>query len=247
MITKAQIKHIRSLADKKYRTLYKEFVVEGSKNVLEACHSEAPIMQIFAISSWIEQNQSTLHSQRSLQLNEVEPHQMSQISFLSTPSDVLAVVAIQETSIPSTQSLSLLLEEVQDPGNVGTMIRIANWFGIEAIYLYGACADPYHPKTVQAAMGSIHKVSVINLTSTQELEKLLNENILVVATLQGTSIKDFCWPPNCLIAIGNESKGISNYLKEKASHNVSIPGSGNAESLNAAVACGILCFTATQA
>jgi TrmH family RNA methyltransferase len=239
MITKLQVKHIQALADKKSRVDAGEFVVEGEKQVLEVLASGCTINALFALPEWFQQHTS------NKQLNKIPcytitPNEMARISFLKTPSSVLAVLALPLPHNTITPNKALLVDTLQDPGNLGTIIRIADWFGIGCVYLFGACADPWQPKCIQSAMGSFLRVTTIPLQTISEVSALPFTHRFA-ATLQGSAPNEaFIHQPG-LLMIGNESKGLHPELQALCTHHVTLPRVGGAESLNAAVATGILC------
>ncbi|MFH1295884.1 MAG: TrmH family RNA methyltransferase, partial [Bacteroidota bacterium] len=154
MISKSQIKFVQSLKQKRYREIHRCFVAEGSKLVLELAGSHFLIRQIYASRDWLSDN-ALIHE---IPIAEVKPGEMERITALSTPSPVLAVVGMpEENPEPSCrkEDLSLMLDGIQDPGNLGTMIRTADWFGIQQLICSTNCVDLYNPKVIQATMGSI--------------------------------------------------------------------------------------------
>ena len=239
MITKSQVKHIQSLADKKSRLESGEFVVEGEKLIQEILQSGTPIQHLFALAPWIAKHQHQPEL-RSVSLHEVSEIEMNRISFLKTPSPVLAVLKIPKPSFSGISPHALLVDTLQDPGNLGTILRIADWFGIPQVYLFGACADPFQPKCIQSSMASFLRVQTITLNNIHELEALPFQHRFA-ATLHGEPINEKFIHQSGLLMIGNESKGLHPNLQALCTHAVTIPRVGKAESLNAAVATGILC------
>lgn len=237
MITKAQVKHIQSLDDKKYRHQNKQFIVEGEKMIAELLTSSFTIETLYALSSWLEKNSS-----RSKHINTiiVEDFELKKISSLKTPNQVLAMVRMPDYSMHSKTKLALVLDDLQDPGNLGSIIRIADWYKIDTIYCSHGCADAYNPKVIQASMGSIFRIRIIECN----IEKLLEENLEIksyACVLGGTDLHEIGKINSGYILIGNESKGLSQELIKLSNHQITIPRKGLAESLNAAVACGIIC------
>lgn len=239
MITKSQVKHIQSLADKKCRIESGQFAVEGEKLIHEVLSSSFTVHAIYAIPSWIEthQNEPKING---IAVHSLTPSEMARISFLKTPSPVLAVVGLPTHSHASPSKQALLLDTLQDPGNLGTIIRIADWYGISSIYLFGACADPWQPKCIQSTMGSFLRVNITSLNNINDVLELPFSNRFA-ATLNGQPPNDaFIHQPG-LLMIGNESKGLDAHLQALCTHPITLPRVGGAESLNAAVATGILC------
>jgi len=242
MLTKALEKYINSLRIKKYREQHNAFVAEGEKIAGELLQSDFSILHIVAAPEWIEKNPES-KEKFSSKMIEVDEAGMKKITELKTPSPVLIVASIPEWKVNDEElktNLSLVLDEIQDPGNMGAVIRIADWFGVPNIFCSSNCADEFNPKTVQASMGSVTRVKVF----TADLAELLNKYSSLpsyAAVLNGKNIFTEQLTPNGFILIGNESKGLSPELLQLVKKSVSIPSFGKAESLNAAVAAGIIC------
>jgi len=240
MISKAQVKHIRSLDDKKKRYEYKQFVVEGIKMVDELLKSQYEIVEIFATQYWISNHAPTDLSK--LKISLITEQTLSRISSMKTPNEVLALVVMPDaTSIPNFDK-TLALDNIQDPGNLGSIIRIADWFGISTIICNAQTVDVYNPKVLQATMGSVFRVTcyytdLLNYIRQQTSIKTY------AAVLNGSNVNEMEKITNGLILIGNESVGIDEKLIQHCDFKISIPQKGNAESLNAAVATGIICNT----
>ncbi len=236
MITKAQVKHIQSLDDKNYRYEHKQFRVEGDKMVRELIKSNLVIKELFALQDWIDRNQSL---NTEITMTPIEPFELEKISLLTTPNKVLAIAELPDRT-HVTSDWALLLDGIQDPGNLGSIVRIADWYDIPTIYCSESCADAYNAKVIQASMGSIFRIHVQKC----DLEKVLIENKAMpvyVCVLDGTDVNSFRELEKGFIVIGNESKGVSEQLIALSQHRVSILRKGRAESLNAAVAAGIIC------
>lgn len=240
MISKAQVKHIRSLDDKKKRYEYKQFVVEGIKMVDELLKSQYEIVEIFATQYWISNHAPTDISK--LKISLITEQSLSRISGLKTPNEVLALVVMPDaTSIPNFDK-TLALDNIQDPGNLGSIIRIADWFGISTIICNAQTVDVYNPKVLQATMGSVFRVTCYY---TDLLNYIIQQTSIktYAAVLNGSNVNEMEKISNGLILIGNESAGIDEKLIQHCDFEISIPQKGNAESLNAAVATGIICNT----
>ncbi len=238
MLSDAQLKKIQSLKLKKYRQKYSEFLIEGHKLVLEALHLKTGLQHVVATRDWIT-NHSSLFS-ADISLIEALPHQIKKISSLSTAPEVIAVIKIPQllVEIEKNTGWILALDNINDPGNLGTIIRTAEWFGITTILCSEECADCYNGKTVQASMGSVLRMQIIY---TPLKEKLLELQLPVYAAcLNGESSTKISFPQAGILIIGSESHGISEALLQISNYIITIPGTGNSESLNAAVACGIL-------
>lgn len=241
MLSKVQIKTIQALQHKKHRQKSGRFVAEGLKTTEELLQSEEIAVEtLYAVPARLEKLALIAHAE--VRLTAVTERELKSISCLTTPQEVLAVCKIPENNaVPDLQhKITLLLEAIRDPGNMGTIIRIADWFGIPQLVFSSDCVDAYNPKTIQATMGSIGRVKIWSGRLSAVLDK--NPGIpLYAATLDGKSITQFQKIKEGVIAIGNESAGLSDELRQRAEECLTIPRYGRAESLNAAVATGIIC------
>jgi TrmH family RNA methyltransferase len=239
MLSKSKAKYIQSLGHKKQRDQEGLFIAEGPKIVSELLSSvRKDVKELYAVASWIENNKS---SYNNIEVVEVSEQELERISQLKTPNEVLAIVRQfdREEKVVYEGKISLVLDTIQDPGNLGTIIRIADWFGVPQIICSMDCVDVYNPKVVQATMGSIGRVKVFYTNLIQSLPQ--GDQLPIYAcTLGGSDISSLQQIKEGLIIIGNESKGIQDDLIAMADHEISIPRKGKAESLNAAVALGIV-------
>ena len=231
MISKNQIKFVRQLEQKKYRKKEGLFVAEGPKVVGDLLRAGFKAHTIFATSEWESQGQI---------FQEVSDEELRRVSFLQHPQRVLALFFIPTESVPSVSSLSLALDDVQDPGNLGTIIRIADWFGIDTIYCSENTADAWSPKVVQATMGSIARVNII-YTDLQEL--ISKAQVPVYGTLlDGQDIYTQELSKEGIIVMGNEGNGISAPIRKLINRRLLIPQFHEGpESLNVAIATAITC------
>jgi TrmH family RNA methyltransferase len=238
MISKSQGKYIQSLGQKKHRDEYAVFIAEGPKLVRELLQqSNVVVEQVFAIEEWLNGSGNLLTNVNVTGITEKE---LERISQLTTPNQVVAIVKKFEIEEPVVKGkVSLVLDTIQDPGNLGTIIRTADWFGVQQIICSEDCADVYNPKVVQATMGSIARVKLFYTDLPGWLPK--QKEIRIYATmLEGKDISKMSPLTEGLIIIGNESKGISDELLQFANEKITIAQKGEAESLNAAVAVGII-------
>lgn len=231
MISKNQIKFVRQLEQKKYRKKEGLFVAEGPKVVGDLLRAGFKAHTIFATSEWESQGQT---------FQEVSDEELRRVSFLQHPQRVLALFFIPTESVPSVSSLSLALDDVQDPGNLGTIIRIADWFGIDTIYCSENTADAWSHKVVQATMGSIARVNII-YTDLQEL--ISKAQVPVYGTLlDGQDIYTQELSKEGIIVMGNEGNGISAPIRKLINRKLLIPQFHEGpESLNVAIATAITC------
>ena len=234
MLNKNELKYIQSLCQKKQRQAEGLFIAEGTKLAEELLKSRYRIRKLYALADWAEQYSGTA------ELVTVTDIELERISSLQTPNKVLAVV---EQESPHKEpvlnnQLTLVLDGIQDPGNLGTIIRIADWFSIKQIIASGDTVELYNPKVVQSTMGSITRVEVWY----KDLDFFLQsvKQPVYGALLNGKNMHSEPPVTEGLLVIGNESKGISKELIPYISHPITIPRLGGAESLNAAVATGII-------
>lgn len=239
MITNAQIKFIKSLAQAKNRELHKLYVAEGEKLAIEWLQSSANVQMIIATSVWISKNQTIISKHSSAQVFEIDEQTLARMSQLQTPNHVLLVVEYSSKMvIPKETGWIIALDTIQDPGNMGTILRIADWFGINTIICSPQCVDIYNHKVIQSGMGAHLRVAV----EYKELDTFFKTNQLPVyaALLNGENLFQVKSKQTGIILIGNESKGIAPELLPFASYPITIPRIGGAESLNAGVATGII-------
>jgi len=242
MLSKNQIKYIRSLHAHKFRQIHRQYLVEGEKMVSELLLSGKKAEHIYALDSWVENHYKTL-TDNLIPHTIIDSEILEKISTLHSPNQTVAIVAKDNVEWNLKEKLGngifLVLDNLQDPGNLGAIIRTADWFGVSGIFCSPETADVYNPKVVQATMGSIFRMPFYYVN----LEVLLLNNthyVSYAAALGGNNVYEVNFSSNALLIIGNESKGISEKLLNLCSHKIAIPKFGNAESLNAAVACGVL-------
>ena len=239
MLVKSKAKYIQSLGQKKFRQQEGVFIAEGPKLVNELLteHSGS-VLEVFAIKNWIEANGRLA---TNCDLTEITEGELEKISQLTTPNQVLAIIK-QSTPIKPVaekDKFILALDGIQDPGNLGTIVRIADWFGVSHIVCSEDSADRYNPKVIQSTMGSIGRVNVF-YTSLSEWLVEQKDACIYAAVLEGQDITKMQQPAGGVIVIGNESKGISGEVLQLCNASITIPQKGKAESLNAAVATGII-------
>lgn len=238
MLSKAQIKYIQSLQRNKFRAEYQQYLAEGAKIVPELIQAGTDIKQVFALPEWIEAHQKTLAG-KQISIEAITPDELQKISALSTANQVLAIVSMPKQDGPKApEGLCIALDAIRDPGNLGTIIRAADWFGVKRIYCSLDCVDAYNPKTVQSTMGSIVRVEVV-YTDLAELFENHPAVPVFAADMHGQSLYETTLPQDAILLIGSESHGVSAGLLAK-SQAITIPRFGGAESLNAAMAAGII-------
>ena len=240
MLVKSQVKYIQNLGHKKFRDADGVFVAEGPKIVNELLESDiVQLVQCFATERWLISHERAVKGKEKL-FFKIDENELERISFHDSPNQVLAIftkpVFHQKTK---TTGVTLLLDAIQDPGNLGTIIRTADWFGLKRVICSPETADVFNQKVVQSAMGSLIRVEV-NYT---DLAAYIRENPgipLFASSLDGEDLYEKIQVTDALLLMGNESKGISPALQSLATKKIRIPRLGGAESLNVAVAAGIL-------
>lgn len=249
MLSKNKIKFINSIKKKKYRDINQCFFAEGEKLVDELLNSDLNIIEIYATFEWINSNHQQITEQNTdiIEISEIE---LSKISSLTTPNKVLAVAKQRSFDFKLNQigkELNIFLENINDPGNLGTIIRIADWFGIKNIFCTNESVDMYNPKVIQASMGAIYRTKVHYVETSKffsDLKGLNNFNIYGTF-LEGNNIYKEKLSSNGLIIMGSESHGISNTISPLINKKLFIPNyplmNKTSESLNISTATAIVC------
>lgn len=244
MISKNQIKFIQSLHSKKNRDQEQLFIIEGVKLVSEfllTTHFE--IHSVYATSDFIGNNKDIISKSGSV-INELSEEELKKISLQASPNQILAVIKAKKPQLNVNllnTSINLFLDDIRDPGNLGTIIRIADWFGIKQIICTATSTELYNPKVLQASMGAVLRVNVVYMEF-NELKTNLKNVPIYGAVLNGQNIYKSVLQ-NGLIVIGNEANGISENILKQVTNPITIPAATNngSESLNAANACGMIC------
>ena len=231
-LSKNHLKLITSLSQKKYRHKYKLFIVEGIKVVQEFLNSSHELEILFSTESSFSYLDSFI---------EVSEQELKKISSLKTPNKVLALFKIPVEKCRNTSGLIVALDAINDPGNLGTIIRLCDWFGVDQLLCSKETVDCYNTKVVQSSMGSLTRVAIFYIDLK---EYLTSVSIPVfIADMDGDNIYEMKPPTSAVIVMGNEANGISNSIKQIVSTKISIPRYGNSqltESLNVATATAIL-------
>lgn len=250
MLSKNKIKFINSIKKKKYREIHQCFFAEGEKLVDELLDSNIQIINIFATTDWINKNQQRFYLRPESEVIEISENELNKISSLTTPNKVFAVAKqpVYEYKIEEIRTgLNLFLEDINDPGNFGTIIRIADWFGIKNIFCSKESVDVYNTKVVQTSMGAIYRIKVHYVKSAEFLTDLSKpENFNIYGTfLEGNNIYQESLDKNGLIIMGSESHGISKELTPFINKKLFISNypsnEKTSESLNISVATAIVC------
>jgi TrmH family RNA methyltransferase len=237
MLSKAYVKYIKSLQVKKYRKQEQCFLVEGAKSVQELLHSDFDVVRVLGTAEFFGQASIT----RSVECLEVSAGELEGLGEFQTNSSALAIARMKPNRAItlSHDRFVLALDDLRDPGNFGTIIRTADWYGITGIVASSETADFYNSKVISATMGSFTRVEVFYT----ELQNFLAGATVPVfgAYLEGQNIRQVNFGAGGVIVIGNESRGISPELERLITHRITIPRYGQAESLNAAIATAVIC------
>ncbi len=243
LISKAQIKFIRSLHDKKHRIEEGLFIVEGEKIIVELLNSpNNNIHSVFAVNEFIVRYANQLKRLSSEKVHLINEKELAQISNLQSPNLALVVVHFAATKAIEIQTVKkyILLDNIKDPGNLGTIIRTADWYGIDTIFCSPDCVESTNPKVIQATMGSFFRVNICEVSLSDLIEQ--HKSITTYgAVLEGENVYNTEFNEGGFLVIGSESHGISEELKTLIDKKIRIPSIGKAESLNASIATAILC------
>lgn len=234
MVSKNQIKLITSLQQKKFRKEHQLFFAEGKKVIQELIHSDFLLENLFSTTA-------AFPEVNPKKITPISESDLKKISALTTPNDCLAVFRMPEPKKIKETGLIVALDDIRDPGNLGTIIRLCDWFGISELVCSEETVDIYNPKVVQATMGSIARVNVTYVN----LEKFISETSLPVfgTFMDGENIYKSDLPKEGIVVMGNEANGISSPIEKAVNHRIAIPRFGNlqqTESLNVATATAII-------
>ncbi len=239
MLSKAEVKYINSLQNKKYRRIERAFFVEGYKNVLEILNSDYEIKKLFVTNAFFTQFEP-IALKNGIELQLVTSAELGLIGTLETNNSALALAAIkEEEDIIIGEELVLVLDGINDPGNLGTIIRTADWYGIRNLVCSPDTVDLYNPKVINSTKGSYTRVNVCYM----DLEQLFTSNSKIpvfAAFMDGKAVYEVKGRLPLFLLLGNEANGISKDLVPFISQKITIPKVGNAESLNVGVAAGII-------
>lgn len=244
-----QLKYYTSLQQKKYRNLHNCFLIEGEKMILEFLQSESQkykVLSILALPGFIQNHKKIL---KNLKCIEIEARELKKISSFTTPNQAILEIEIprQDFDLSSIQdSLSLFLDDIRDPGNLGTIIRTADWFGITNLFCSSGSVDLYNPKVLQASMGSFSRVNVVYMEAKEIIRKTSEfaDFELIATAMKGLSLFENNLPAKGLLFFGNESKGLPEDLISECNYTYSIPPEPSIfhqrpDSLNLGMSAGI--------
>jgi len=239
MLSKSQISLIKSLQLKKFRKIHNLFIVEGIKSITEFFNEDYTFHSIFYLP---EMSPKVVNFLQIIKGNEITSDELKKISTLTNPQGVLAVFKISELKLENTDlknKFTLALDFIQDPGNLGTIIRTADWFGMNTLICSNDTADAYNPKVIQASMGSLARMKIIYC----DLDEWLSQCNLKIygAVLNGKSIYEHTFEGEGIVILGNEGNGIRENILPYITEKITIPRFGKAESLNVAISSAIIC------
>lgn len=240
MLSKAVVKYIKSLQIKKYRSQHQAFVVEGAKSVLELLHTDFELEYVFMTEPFYRQHANSLS--KGLAFDVVTEDELVKAGSFSSNNAALAVARMRE--LPplqiSADELVIALDDIRDPGNLGTIVRIADWYGIRKIVCSETCADFYNPKVISASMGSFTRVQVHYLDLSEWLQQHTSDFRIYGASLAGENLHALQLKPEGIVVLGNEANGIRPEVAAQVNQFIKIPAFGGAESLNVATATAII-------
>ena len=234
MLTAHKIKILQSLDKKKFRQKYNLFLVEGNKTIKEIPSSRYKINEIYSVNP----DEILIEN---VNITPISPTELKKISFLQNPKDSVAVCELREAKTLPNLSIQLILDGIQDPGNLGTIIRLADWFGIEQIICSEDTADFYNPKVIQASMGSFLRVNIVY----QDIHAYLQESssAIIGTDMDGKNLYNYSFPEKFSLVLGNEGNGIRPLTEALLTEKITIPRFGKSratESLNVSMAAGII-------
>ncbi len=231
---KKDVKLVRSLQQKKFRNEHGLFIVEGKKMVEEAMLSSFKLHSLYSTDSDFYPNETV----------GVSAKEMEMMTAMSSPSPYLAILHKKEFTLPNPSELNgsvLILDGIVDPGNMGTMLRTAEWFGVPHVFCTKDSVELYNPKTVQSTMGSLFRVTVCYIEAEEVISFLKkNDYRIIGADMSGTSLYEFAFETKDAIVIGSESHGIRQKMRTTIDSFITVPRGGTAESLNASIAASII-------
>jgi RNA methyltransferase, TrmH family len=237
MLSKADIRYIKSLQVKKYRKHEQCFIVEGAKSVKELLQSDFHVLTLLGTPDFL----SSIDLKKGYRVEEVSEKDLAGLGEFQTSNSAVAVARMKENEPFSVQDneYALVLDDIRDPGNLGTIIRTADWYGITKVIASSETADFYNPKVINSTMGSFTRTNIF-YTDLSAFFETIKGRAVYGAYLEGQNIYSTSFELGGFIVIGNEARGISERLEKYISQKITIPRIGHAESLNAAIATGII-------
>lgn len=242
MLSKNRVKYINSLKIKKYRQLHEAFIVEGAKSVLELLASEFEVEFVLSTPDFQQKYSSILSDHKTL-VETVTPKELEGLGLFQTNDSCLAVAKTKDNVFFSAdmQEYALILDDIRDPGNLGTIIRIADWYGVKKIICSPDTTDFYNPKVIAASKGSFTRVQTFYTNLPEYLSQNAKDRTIIGAFLDGDSIYDHKFSADGgYVVMGNESNGVGAEVESFITHRITIPRVGEAESLNVGIATAVM-------
>lgn len=239
MLTKATIQLVKELHDKKGRQEHNLFLVEGEKSIVELLHSDFVIKELFVTAEFIKKYQN-LFAEKNISYKNVDQQGLEKIGTLESNNAAIAVVVQKEQKPFAVENneIVLALDTIRDPGNLGTIIRIADWYGVKKILCSETTTDFYNPKTISATKGSFTRIHIFY---TNLVEYIHNVSVPVLgAFLGGDNVHSIQFPTSGILVMGSESHGISDEISKCITQKITIPSYGQAESLNVSIATAVI-------
>ncbi|WP_337040495.1 TrmH family RNA methyltransferase [Emticicia sp. 17c] len=241
MFSKQQQKYVQSLQIKKYRQEHKAFLVEGAKSVLELIDSDFQIELLLCTSKFFEENEKKL---KKISVEQISQTELEKTSTLQSNDSAVAVVKMNP-NVPlqaASAEFVLVLDDIRDPGNLGTILRIADWYGIKKVVCSDTTVDFYNPKVIAASMGSFTRIQTYYVNLKEYFETVTKESggTIIGTFLNSDNLHEFRFPAGGYIVMGNESNGIGEVVEQFITNKVTIPRFGGAESLNVGIATAIV-------
>ncbi len=245
MLSTSQVKYLRSLHVKKYRVAEQKYIIEGHRLVGEALNSNIKLCQVWCSQTYADKNNTLIDTlkKRKITVDITSEKSLSQVCESQHNQGIIALTPIpQITSFQIDNTPILILDNISDPGNMGTLLRTAEWFGICNVILSPNCVDPYNSKVIRSAMGAHFYLSQLMQTDLGELIPAIKaQNYTIVgADMEGTPLSQLTPPENWVLILGSEAHGLSSHILPFIDEKVTIPKKGNIESLNVAVAGGVI-------
>ncbi len=245
MLSNSQIKLFKSLHDKKFRVAEKQFIIEGHRLIEEAFRAKTKFDAIWCTEEYAEKNSKLLIALKRAQntWKTTSTQSLSQVCDSRSNQGIIALLTLPEQAqFKIDNSPLLLLDNISDPGNMGTILRTAEWFGVKDVIFSPKCVDPYNSKVIRSAMGAhFHLNQIVQNNLIKIIPPLKNEGFSIIgAELDGASISGFSPPQKWALVLGSEAHGLSPHIKSLLDKSVTISKSGNIESLNVAVASGVI-------
>lgn len=245
MLSKQNIKYIQSLQYKKFRDEFDVFVAEGPKVILELLKDGSfRCVALYALADWVEKLDSSITKSLDSCLHVIEPFELEKIAHYTTPNAAVAVFEKkkQQIEVALENEITIVLDDIQDPGNLGTIIRTADWFGVKQLVCSEKTVDMYNSKVVQSTMASLGRVNVLYTNLVEWLNQNPSIKKYAAVVEKGSALPTLDEATSSILMIGNESNGLSGEVMAFADEFVTIPKSGKAESLNAAIATAIMLY-----